>query len=132
VRDEAKYEHILSFGAVLPSIRRRVMAGLAKPGLPREKVLAAVVALMERTLGRIGNSEYARENDSFGLTTLQNRHVHIRAGRIELDFHAKSGIRYHGVVSDRKLARILNNCRARNCFNTLMKTANGIASTPVT
>ncbi len=111
VRDEAKYEHILSFGAVLPSIRRRVTADLAKSGLPREKVLAAVVALMERTLARIGNPEYARENDSFGLTTLQNRHVHIGAGRIELDFRTKSGIRHHSVVSDRKLARILKNCR---------------------
>ena len=111
VRDEAKYEHILSFGAALPTIRRRVAADLAKPGLPREKVLAAVIALMERTLARIGNAEYARQNDSFGLTTLKNRHVRIMAGRIELNFRAKSGIRHHSVVSDRKLARILKNCR---------------------
>ena len=111
VRDQTKYEHILRFGAVLPRIRRRVAADLARPGLPREKVLAAVVALMERTLARVGNPEYARENESFGLTTLKNRHVKIRAGRIELDFMAKSGTRHHSVVSDRKLARILKNCR---------------------
>jgi DNA topoisomerase I len=111
VRDQAKYEHIVSFGTVLPSIRRRVAADLAKSGLPREKVLAAVVCLMERTLARIGNPEYARQNESFGLTTLKNRHVHIRAGRIELDFRAKSGTHHHSVVSDRKLARILKNCR---------------------
>ena len=111
MRDEAKFDHILSFGSVLPRIRRQVVADLAKPGLPREKVLAAVIALMERTLARVGNPEYARQNESFGLTTLKNRHVHISAGRIELDFRAKSGIRHHSVVSDRKLARILKNCR---------------------
>jgi DNA topoisomerase I len=111
VRDQTKYEHILSFGAVLPRLRRRVAADLARPGLPREKVLAAVVALMERTLARVGNPEYARQNESFGLTTLKNRHVRITAGRIELDFRAKSGGHHHSVVSDRKLAGILKKCR---------------------
>jgi DNA topoisomerase-1 len=111
VRDETKFEHILNFGRALPAIRRRIEADLAKPGLPREKVLAAVVRLMERTLARVGNPEYARQNDSFGLTTLRNRHVRIAGGKIELDFRAKHGIRHHSVVSDRKLARILKNCR---------------------
>jgi DNA topoisomerase I len=111
VRDETKFEHILDFGRVLPEIRRRVDADLALPGLPREKVLAAVVRLMERTLARIGNPEYARDNNSFGLTTLKNRHVRITRGKIELDFRAKHAIRHHSVVSDRKLARILKNCR---------------------
>src|ERR1700678_1138870 len=107
VRDETKYEHTIVFGRALPAIRRQVDSDLVKPGLPREKVLAAVVRLMERTLARIGNSEYARQNDSFGLTTLRNRHVRITGGRIELDFRAKSGVPHHSVVSDRKLARIV-------------------------
>jgi DNA topoisomerase I len=111
VRDETKYAHIRSFGAILPQLRRRVARDLERPDLPREKVLAAVVRLMERTFARIGNPEYARENHSFGLTTLQNRHVRIRGGRIELDFRAKAGLRHHSVVADRKLASILRRCR---------------------
>lgn len=110
-RDETKYEHTLIFGRALPAIRRHVDTDLARAGLPREKVLAAVVRLMERTLARVGNPEYARKNDSFGLTTLKNRHVHITRGKIELDFRAKSGVHHHSVVSDRKLARIVRNCR---------------------
>ena len=110
-RDETKYEHTLIFGRALPAIRRHVDTDLARAGLPREKVLAAVVRLMERTLARVGNPEYARQNDSFGLTTLKNRHVHITRGKIELDFRAKSGVHHHSVVSDRKLARIVRNCR---------------------
>jgi DNA topoisomerase-1 len=111
VRDETKYEHAIEFARALPAIRRRVDADLAKSGLPREKVLAAVVRLMERTLARVGNPEYARQNDSFGLTTLKNRHVRIVGGQIVLDFRAKSGVHHHSVVSDRKLARIVRNCR---------------------
>jgi DNA topoisomerase I len=110
-RDETKYEHMRSFGAALPRIRRRVARDLERPGLPREKVLAAVIRLMERSLARIGNAEYARTNNSFGLTTLHNRHVRISGGRIELDFSAKSGLHHHSVISDRKLARILKRCR---------------------
>jgi DNA topoisomerase-1 len=111
VRDENKFEHMLTFAKVLATIRRRVEKDLARPNLPREKVLAAVVRLMETTLARVGNPEYARENNSFGLTTLKNRHVRITGGKIELDFNAKHSIRHHSVVSDRKLARILKNCR---------------------
>jgi DNA topoisomerase-1 len=111
VRDETKYEHMLSFGQALPRIRRRVAADLERTGLPREKVLAAVVRLLERTLARVGNPEYAKENHSFGLTTLQNRHMRAVGGRIELDFRTKHGLRHHSVVSDRKLARILKRCR---------------------
>lgn len=111
VRDETKFEHMLVFGGALSAIRSRVEADLAKPGLPREKVLAAVVRLMERTFARVGNSEYARHNESFGLTTLRNRHVRVSRERIELDFRAKSGIQHHSVVTDRKLARIIKNCR---------------------
>jgi DNA topoisomerase-1 len=110
-RDETKYEHMLDFGRALPDIRRRVAADLALPGLPREKVLAAVVRLMEDTLARVGNPEYASQNNTFGLTTLRNRHVRIAGGRIELDFRAKHGIRHVSRVRDRKLARVVKNCR---------------------
>jgi DNA topoisomerase I len=110
-RDETKYEHMLEFGQALPAIRRRVEADLGLPDLPREKVLAAVVRLMEDTLARVGNPEYASQNNTFGLTTLRNRHVRITRGRIELDFRAKHGIRHVSRVSDRKLARVVKNCR---------------------
>jgi DNA topoisomerase-1 len=110
-RDETKYEHLLEFGQALPAIRRRVAADLALADLPREKVLAAVVRLMQDTLARVGNPEYAVQNNTFGLTTLRNRHVRIVGGRIELDFRAKHGIRHVSQVSDRKLARVVKNCR---------------------
>jgi DNA topoisomerase-1 len=111
VRDESKFERLLVFGRSLPAIRRQVDIDLATAGLPREKVVAAVVRLMERTLARVGNAEYARQNESFGLTTLRNHHVRILGGQIELDFRAKSGIRHRSIVSDRKLARIVKRCR---------------------
>jgi DNA topoisomerase-1 len=110
VRDQTKFEHLLDFAQALPAIRARVQADLRLPGLPRDKVLAAVVRLMECTLGRVGNTEYARENDSFGLTTLRRRHVRLRRGRIELDYQGKHGVRYHQVVSDATLARIVRRC----------------------
>jgi DNA topoisomerase-1 len=110
-RDETKYEHMLEFGQALPAIRRRIAADLGLPDLPREKVLAAVVRLIEDTLARVGNPEYAAQNNTFGLTTLRNRHVRITRGRIELDFRAKHGIRHVSQVSDRKLARVVKNCR---------------------
>jgi DNA topoisomerase-1 len=111
VRDETKFEHMLGFGQALPHIRRRVARDLDRPGLPREKVLAAVVQLMERSLARVGNPEYARDNEHFGLTTLRDEHVHVEGGRVELDFRGKHGVRHHVEVTDRKLARILENCR---------------------
>jgi DNA topoisomerase I len=111
VRDDSKFEHMLVFGSSLPAIRRQIDSDLGRAGLPREKVLAAVVRLMERTLARIGNPEYTRQNESFGLTTLRNHHVRIKSGQIELDFRAKSGVRHRSVVSDRKLARIVKRCR---------------------
>lgn len=111
VRDEAKYGRMLVFGRVLPEIRKRVNADLQRDGLPREKVLAAIVRLLETTLARIGNEEYAKTNKSFGLTTLRNRHVKIAGTRITFDFRGKHGIKHHIDLKDRKLARIVARCR---------------------
>jgi DNA topoisomerase-1 len=111
VRDESKYGKMLIFGRVLPSIRERVEADLRRRGLPRERVLAAVVRLMEATLFRIGNTEYAKANKSYGLTTLRDRHVEIDGSHIHLDFRGKHGIRHESDIHDRRLARIVKDCR---------------------
>lgn len=111
VRDESKYGKMLTFGRVLPTIRERVDADLGRRGLPRERVLAAVVRLMEATLFRIGNTEYAKANKSFGLTTLRDRHVEIEGNHIHLSFRGKSGIRHETEINDRRLARIVKDCR---------------------
>jgi len=103
-QDEAKYDRMVSFGEVLPRLRRRVERDLKAPPLSRERVLATVVRLLERTLIRIGNDEYARANGSYGLTTLQNRHVRIRGSRLEFKFRAKSGILQQIELDDPKLA----------------------------
>jgi len=110
VRDETKFDHMLAFGRALPIIRQRVEADLNRRSLPREKVVAAVVRLMERSLARVGNPEYAKQNNSFGLTTLRDDHVRLEGGRIVLDFRGKHGVLHHKVISDAKLARILKNC----------------------
>jgi DNA topoisomerase I len=111
VRDESKYGKMLTFGRALPIIRERVEADLRRRGLPRERVLAAVVRLMEMTLFRIGNNEYAKANNSFGLTTLRDRHVGIDGSRIHLSFRGKGGIRHEADINDRRLARIVKDCR---------------------
>ncbi|MBV9587506.1 MAG: DNA topoisomerase IB [Alphaproteobacteria bacterium] len=111
VRDEAKYGKVLIFARVLPLIRARLEEDLKRPGLPRERVLAAVVRLMELTLFRVGNSEYAKKNKSFGLTTLRDRHVRIEGSHIHLSFRGKSGNRYESDINDRRLARIIKGCR---------------------
>ena len=111
VRDESKYGKMLVFGRVLPAIRERVEADLRRRGLPRERVLAAVVRLMETTLFRIGNTEYAKANKSYGLTTLRNRHVEIEGSHIHLNFRGKHGIRHETDINDRRLARIIKDCR---------------------
>jgi DNA topoisomerase-1 len=107
VRDDAKYARMLVFGRELPNIRARVERDLGLPGLPREKVLAAIVRLLERTLVRIGNEEYARENKSFGLTTLRRRHVKVKGSGVTFDFRAKHGIKWHVELSDRRLSKII-------------------------
>jgi DNA topoisomerase-1 len=111
VRDESKYGKMLIFSRVLPVIRERVDADLRRRGLSRERVLAAVVRLMEATLFRIGNSEYARTNKSYGLTTLRDQHVAIEGDRIHLSFRGKGGIRHETDINDRRLARIIRDCR---------------------
>ena len=110
-RDETKYERMPAFAAALPKIRARTAADLSRPGLPREKVLAAVVQLLEKTLIRVGNDEYARQNNSFGLTTLRDRHVQVRGRIVKFDFRGKSGVRRSITVTDHRLARIVRNCR---------------------
>jgi DNA topoisomerase-1 len=112
VRDETKFGRMLAFSEVLPAIRRRVERDLALPGLPRAKVLATVVRLLECTGIRVGNDEYARTNDSFGLTTLRNRHVEVSGSTISFDFQGKSGKNHNVELSDRRLARIVRRCQA--------------------
>jgi DNA topoisomerase-1 len=109
-RDAAKFDHILEFGRRLPRIRRRVAQDLRKSGLPRERVLATVVRLLEFTLVRVGNEEYARTNGSFGLTTLRARHVNIRGDKLTFEFRGKSGIAHSVSVNDPSLARIVRRC----------------------
>ena len=107
IRDEAKYGRMLVFGEKLPVLRARVAKDLALPGLPRAKVLATVVALLEKTMMRIGNDEYAKTNKSFGLTTLRRRHARVRGTALVLDFRAKHGIQQHIELKDRRLAGIV-------------------------
>jgi DNA topoisomerase-1 len=111
VRDAAKYGKLLLFAQALPQIRARVEHDLALPGLPKEKVLAAVVRLLERTLARVGNEQYAKANKSFGLTTLRNRHARVKGGQIVFEFRAKHGIHRHIDLEDKKLARIVKKCQ---------------------
>jgi DNA topoisomerase-1 len=111
VRDDVKYERMIKFGKALPLIRKEVDRALALPGLPREKVLATIVYLLEATMMRIGNDEYARENKSYGLTTLRNRHVHIDGSEVEFRFRGKSGVWHDVKVHDRRLARIISRTR---------------------
>lgn len=111
VRDETKYERMLIFGTVLPKIREQVEEDLATPGLSRRKVLATVVRLMETTFIRVGNEEYARENGSYGLTTMRNRHVQVNGSTVTFTFQGKSKIRHTLDVHDRKLARIIHRCQ---------------------
>ncbi|HXP34084.1 MAG TPA: DNA topoisomerase IB [Chthoniobacterales bacterium] len=108
VRDENKYDRIISFGKALPKIRRRIARDLKLPGLPRIKVLATVVQLLERTFIRIGNEEYARENKSFGLTTMKDRHVEVKGAKLRFRFRGKSGREHEVDVTDRHIAKIIS------------------------
>jgi DNA topoisomerase-1 len=111
VRDETKYERMVLFGAALPTIRERVEQHLALPGMPREKILAAIVRLLETTFIRVGNSEYAKQNGSYGLTTLRNKHVSVKGATVTFDFKGKSGVEHSIDLQDRRLAAIIKRCQ---------------------
>jgi DNA topoisomerase-1 len=106
-RDETKYHRLIDFAETLPHIRREVDAQLRRKGLAREKVVAAVVSLLEKTLIRVGNESYAKENNSYGLTTLRDRHAEVNGGTIHFSFRGKSGIEHTVELKDRRLARIV-------------------------
>jgi DNA topoisomerase-1 len=107
VRDSTKYEHMLTFAEVLPSIRERIDADMARRGLPRAKVLATVVRLLETTMIRVGNADYAKQNKSYGLTTLHDRHVKVDGGELRFRFKGKSGKQWNLKLADRRVAKIV-------------------------
>jgi len=110
-RDGNKFQRMEAFATLLPVVRRRTVADLARPGLPREKVLATVVQLLERSLIRVGNEEYAKANKSFGLTTMRDQHVEVKGSTLRFEFRGKSGKRHTVGINDRRLARIVKQCR---------------------
>jgi len=111
VRDDTKYDRMIAFGEALPKIRAATEHDLARPGLPREKVLATVVQLLEKTLIRVGNDEYAKQNQSYGLTTMRDRHVAVNGSTVRFEFRGKSGKAHTIDLRNRKLAAIVKRCR---------------------
>ena len=111
VRDENKFGRLAEFAKTLPKIRRRVARDITLADLPREKVLATVVRLLEQTFIRIGNEEYARENKSFGLTTIKNRHVTVKGPHLRFRFRGKSGRQHEVDMTDRRIAKIVSKCQ---------------------
>jgi DNA topoisomerase-1 len=111
VRDEQKYSKLIEFAHALPAIRRRVKRDLARPGLPREKVLAAVVRLLEITRIRVGNEEYARQNSTYGLTTIRNGHAEVKSGVIRFEFKGKHQIKHEIEVENSELAKVVRKCQ---------------------
>jgi DNA topoisomerase IB len=117
LRDAVKFDRMIEFGATLPQLRRRLLQDLALQGLPLEKVLALIVMLLDVTRVRIGNPEYARDNNSFGLSTLRNRHVRfVRDGRALLRFRGKGGAPHEVVIDDRSLVRLVRKCQVALAF----------------
>jgi DNA topoisomerase-1 len=111
VRDSTKYAHVLVFARLLPSIREKVSAHMALPGLPREKIVATVVCLLDKTLIRVGNDDYAKQNKSYGLTTLKNRHVEVHGSEVRFEFVGKSGKQWTTKIRDRRVAKIIRACQ---------------------
>lgn len=111
LRESTKYEHMLEFAKALPAIRTKLAEHMALRGLPREKVLATVVHLLETTLIRVGNDDYARENKSYGLTTLRNPHVKVEGSELRFQFKGKSGKQWRLQVKDRRIAKIIRACQ---------------------
>ncbi|MEB0046746.1 MULTISPECIES: DNA topoisomerase IB [unclassified Pseudomonas] len=110
VRDADKYSRLRDFGRVLPKLRKQLEALLAAPGFSRDKVMATVITLLDATLIRVGNTQYARDNRSYGLTTLRSRHVEVNGSAILFQFRGKSGVEHQITVKDRRLARIVKRC----------------------
>ncbi|MBI6819371.1 DNA topoisomerase IB [Pseudomonas syringae] len=110
IRDQDKYSRLIEFGHALPKVRKQIEAQLAQPGMGREKVMATVISLLDATLIRIGNSQYAKENRSYGLTTLRNKHVEVKGGQILFEFRGKSGVEHKVSVKDRRLANVIKRC----------------------
>jgi DNA topoisomerase-1 len=111
VRDSTKFHRMIAFGEAIPHIRNQVDQDLARRGLPKEKILATIVRLLETTLIRVGNEEYARNNNSYGLTTLRNHHVNLNGNKIRFRFKGKSGKVHEIGIKNRRLARILKKCQ---------------------
>jgi len=111
LREGTKFEHVVAFANALPMVRAKVRADMARRGLPREKVLATVVHLLETTLIRVGNDDYAKQNKSYGLTTLKNRHVAIEGSEVRFRFTGKSGKQWSLKVKDRRVAKIIKACQ---------------------
>jgi DNA topoisomerase I len=111
VSEQTKYEHMLEFARALPAIRAKVAEHMALRGLPREKVLATVVHLLETTLIRVGNDDYARQNESYGLTTLRNKHVKVEGTQLRFQFKGKSGKMWKLQIKDRRVAKIVKGCQ---------------------
>jgi DNA topoisomerase-1 len=111
VRDDVKYGRLLQFAQALPRIRVRTAADVQRPGLPVEKVLATVVQLLEKTLIRVGNEEYARDNGSVGLTTMRDKNAKVVGSTVRFEFTGKSGIKHAVALDDRRLARIVTACQ---------------------
>lgn len=110
VRDGNKYERMLEFANALPGIRKRIAEDLRRPGLPKEKVLAAIVGVMEQTHIRVGNEEYAKENKSYGLTTMRNKHVEVHGSHVTFSFQGKSRVHHTIDLQDAKLAKVIRSC----------------------
>ncbi|HEY9641362.1 MAG TPA: hypothetical protein V6C57_12825, partial [Coleofasciculaceae cyanobacterium] len=111
VRDQTKFTRMLVFSQALPTIRQRLEQDLSRPGLPKEKVLAAIIRLMELTRIRVGNEEYARTNQSYGLTTMHEEHVDVTGSKIRFQFRGKSGVDHDIQLTDRRLAKIVKRCQ---------------------
>ncbi|ULP28442.1 MULTISPECIES: DNA topoisomerase IB [Leptolyngbya] len=111
IRDQNKFSRMIAFSQALPDIRRRLEKDLALPGLPKQKVLATVLKLMELTRIRVGNEEYAKTNNSYGLTTLQDDHVNVAGSKIQFQFRGKSGVEHEIEVSDKRLAKVVKRCQ---------------------
>jgi DNA topoisomerase-1 len=111
IRESTKYEHMMAFAQALPALRATIDQHMALRGLPRQKVLATVVRLLETTLIRIGNDDYARQNDSFGLSTLKNRHVSVDGAQLRFRFTGKSGRKWSVAITDRRVAKVIKACQ---------------------